>query len=96
MSTLDDLINQAESERNKLMSKYMTRTKGERRIKKQFTKRDRNHNVWLVIDHQSFELRTHSVDGETPKEKRANAEWRRDMLAIALARMIRCAGGHVR
>jgi uncharacterized protein YdeI (BOF family) len=63
-------------------------TRRQQVIRERYTERDRSGNVWLVIDHQSFELRTHTEGNETPAERKANAEWRRDMLAIALARLV--------
>lgn len=52
----------------------------ERAIKKQFTAR-RGRQAMLVIDHQSF-----CINGECETVK--HAEWMRNMLAKALARML--------
>ena len=44
-------------------------------------KRDGKWRVWLRVDHQSFRL-------EYSADTRAEANWYRDQLAIALQRMI--------
>jgi len=41
-------------------------------LKDRYTKRDRAHNVWIKIDHQSFKLESYLEDAN---ENKKHAEW---------------------
>ena len=59
----------------------------QKRIRDRYTKCDEMHNVWLIIGHQSFVLDNLGPE-DTERETKQHAEWRRDMLAIALTNML--------
>lgn len=72
------------------MKRRLTRL--EKLIRKKYTKQDKRCRTWLVVDHQSFMVAHIDVPGET--DNKDYASWRRDMMAVALARMCEQAWPH--
>ncbi len=56
-------------------------------LRENYTERDKYSNVWLVVDHQSFQFQTIDPDMEQ-KEAKQYANWRCDQIAVALDRLI--------
>lgn len=72
------------------MKSYLKRklTQRQKWIRENYTRQDDQNNTWLEVEHQSFKLELIDDPETRGKEGRKYASWRRDMLAVALDRMI--------